>query len=135
MLTTLVVGVCTAYWLWTRSNSYGVSLTASIPNAVKFGIAGKIDIDRDGRNDLAQLIKLIEANGGQVSYIKHEDGTALGKLTPKTSFLIIDSMADNRISSNTSLKEAAGNGIVVMELPQLLKHTGRQNAKGAGTRF
>jgi hypothetical protein len=129
MLTMLLVGVCIAIWLRLRGDAIARSISVARPNVVQFGIAGKVDVDRDGLNDLGKLIKLIESNGGQVSFLHRTDGSVIGTLNPKLSYLVIDSVADKTVAANLSVKDAANYGIVVMELRKLLDHIERLNPK------
>lgn len=57
--------------------------------AEHFALAGFIDIDDDGRSDLATVRKLILSNGGIIDAQVAEDGTKTGKMTVNTSYLVL----------------------------------------------
>lgn len=57
-----------------------------------FALIGKIDINRDGRDDRADLKRMIEASGGRVAYDLPPAGVGVesGKLTPQISWYVTD---------------------------------------------
>ncbi len=58
-----------------------------------FAIAGFIDMDNNGINDVEQLVKLLEANGGVVDGYQNED-KQVRRLEETTDFLIIGKRPD-----------------------------------------
>jgi hypothetical protein len=58
----------------------------------RFALIGKIDVDRDGRDDREDLKRMIRAAGGVIDYDLPPAGvgTETGKLTPLTSWYVID---------------------------------------------
>jgi hypothetical protein len=61
-------------------------------NPQRYALIGKIDINRDGRDDRADLIRLIQASGGQVTYDLPPPGVGkeTGELTGQISRYVID---------------------------------------------
>lgn len=55
---------------------------------VGFAIAGKIDLDKDGRDDLQRLKDIIAANSGRVDAAPDEAGALEGELKIDTRFLV-----------------------------------------------
>ena len=51
-----------------RYNDYIYSVGWSYDHPQRFDLVGKIDINRDGRDDRADLIRMIEASGGVIEY-------------------------------------------------------------------
>jgi hypothetical protein len=63
------------------------------PNEPKrFALIGKIDIDRDGRDDRRDLVRLIQAAGGEVSYDLPPPGAGKesGELSGRITWYVID---------------------------------------------
>lgn len=58
-----------------------------------FAIAGFVDMDNNGINDVEQLVKLLEANGGVVDGYQNED-KQVRRLEETTDFLIIGKRPD-----------------------------------------
>jgi hypothetical protein len=58
----------------------------------RFALIGKIDIDRDGRDDREDLKRMIQAAGGVIDYDLPPPGAGkeTGKLTGQTSWYVID---------------------------------------------
>jgi hypothetical protein len=56
---------------------------------VGFAIAGVIDLDGDGRDDLQELKTVISLNNGKVDALPGKDGTIDGEMTVDTRFLIL----------------------------------------------
>ncbi len=59
-----------------------------------FALVGKIDMDRDGRDDREDLKRMIESRGGEVSYDLPPAGVGqeTGELTPLTSWYVLDDL-------------------------------------------
>lgn len=56
---------------------------------VGFAIAGKIDLDKDGQDDLQRLTDIIGANSGRVDASPDEAGALQGELKIDTRFLVL----------------------------------------------
>jgi hypothetical protein len=58
----------------------------------RFALIGKIDMDRDGRDDRENLKRMIRAAGGIIDYDLPPVGVGreTGELTPRTSWYVID---------------------------------------------
>lgn len=61
-----------------------------------FAIAGFIDIDRDSKSDLDEVIRLITQNGGVVDAYQKENGTQSGKLSSQTSWIVLGVQPDEK---------------------------------------
>ena len=59
---------------------------------MRFALIGKIDVNRDGRDDRDDLKRMIEAAGGIVDYDlpPPEAGKETGKLTGRDAWYVID---------------------------------------------
>jgi len=56
----------------------------------RFALIGKIDMDRDGKDDREDLKRMIKSSGGIIDYDLPVLGTETGKITPLTSWYIVD---------------------------------------------
>jgi len=75
-----------------RVGDYVYSAAWSANDPMRFALIGKIDVNRDGRDDREDLKKMIEAAGGIVDYDlpPPEYGRESGKLTGKDAWYVID---------------------------------------------
>ncbi|HEX8202131.1 MAG TPA: hypothetical protein VF590_16770 [Isosphaeraceae bacterium] len=112
----------------------------------RFALIGKIDIDRDGRDDRNDLVRLIEAAGGSVDYNLPPPGAGpeKGELTGRISWYVIDereafrstgrnavapadvSEEENRfdVKRTAALQKAAVLGIAPITIQRLLPSLG-----------
>jgi len=110
----------------------------------QFAFIGKIDMNRDGQDDRANVRRLIEAAGGRVVFDLPEpgDGQPSGQLTPQINYYVTDDRpsdsAGGRQASkeltpeyrsfldrkNNALKQASLLGIGAMPLSRLLTYLG-----------
>lgn len=67
-----------------------------------FAIAGFIDMDNNGINDVEQLVKLLESNGGVVDGYQNE-GKQIRRLEETTNFLIIGKRPDESASEEVRM--------------------------------
>ncbi len=76
--------------LRTGDQVYSPAWSANEP--MRFALIGKIDVNRDGRDDRDDLKRMIEASGGLVDYDlpPPELGRETGKLTGKDAWFVID---------------------------------------------
>ncbi|MCA9240170.1 MAG: hypothetical protein KDA37_08225 [Planctomycetales bacterium] len=54
-----------------------------------FALAGVIDLDGDGRNDVQAAKDLIRLNGGAIDAVQEADGSVDGEVTVKTRYLVL----------------------------------------------
>jgi hypothetical protein len=59
-----------------------------------FALAGFIDLDKDGRSDLARMHTLIKMNGGEVDAPRDAEGKRAGKMTIDTRYLVVGETPD-----------------------------------------
>ncbi len=110
----------------------------------KFGVAGFVDLDGDGRSDLARLIALIKRNGGVVDVAVDDNGVRQGaRLTPATKFLVLGERPSDTSNPKVLdeyrkvLEEAEENGVRRMTLSDFLVimgYEGRERSVGLGGR-
>jgi hypothetical protein len=88
-----------------RDNDIVYSPAWSPNNPMRFALIGKMDVNRDGRDDRADLIRMIEAAGGIVDYAlpPPEAGKESGKLTGRDAWYVFD----DRINFATDEKTAS----------------------------
>lgn len=107
--------------VWDPSRSIGI------------GIAGAVDLDGDGINDLARLKSMIETNGGTVVAFQESDGSVQGELDSATRYLVV---ADEPVN-DALLKEARKHAVETINLDRLLKWMGlpQDNVSSTSTGF
>ena len=94
-----------------------------------FAIAGFVDMDNNGINDVEQLVKLLEANGGVVDGYQNED-KQVRRLEETTDFLIIGKRPDEsareeeRMTFTNFTKAAYEFNTPQISLEQLLQEMG-----------
>lgn len=78
---------------------------------MRFALLGKIDVNRDGRDDRDDLRRMIEAAGGVVDYDlpPPEAGKEKGKLTPKIAWYVLDERVPFRESFGKYKEESTEN--------------------------
>ena len=76
---------------------------------VTYALIGKIDINRDGRDDREDLKRLIQSSGGEVVYDLPPAGlgTPIGELTPLTDWYVIDDRKPIYLGSEQNLNPSA----------------------------
>jgi 23S rRNA pseudoU1915 N3-methylase RlmH len=94
----------------------------------RFGIVGKIDMDGDGRSDLAMIRELIAANGGVIDTEMDDDGKITGPgMTVSTSYLIVGE-APQDVDLNKKygdvVKQARDLGVQTLTLKEFLNYVG-----------
>ena len=115
----------------------------------RFGLLGKIDLDRDGKDDRNELTQMIQEAGGTVDFDlpPPEIGKETGKLTPRLDWYVTDdrpplrdagqqavgpALPEARFADRVraSVKEARLNGIRPMTIGKLLAYLDQdQNAE------
>jgi hypothetical protein len=107
---------------------------------VGFGIAGFIDLDKDGRSDLEQLKQIIGANNGRVDASPNDAGDKQGELQVDTRYLILGEYPqDPRLTDYLSKhweqigEEADQLGVETIPLEQFLNLMGWRNDTKAAT--
>ncbi len=111
---------------------------------MRFALVGKIDVNRDGRDDRQDLKRMIEEAGGVVDYDlpPADNGKESGKLTARIAWYVTDerpplrevfeAKSDRGIAAKAQfekrlgqvIKEARGEGIRPMPLSRLLAYLG-----------
>lgn len=123
------------------------SPTWSPNEPMKFALIGKIDVNRDGRDDRADLKRMIEAAGGSIEYDlpPPNSGKETGKLSPLIAWYVTDDVkerpplretyeakSDSSIAEQAAYEERYGKmiqearryGIRPMSLGRLLAYLG-----------
>ena len=97
---------------------------------VSFAIAGIIDMDGDGRNDIDELKSVIRLSNGVVDASPGADGKVDGEITSKTRYLILGDfpeaarLDDERRSWDLMSKEADTYGVEPIQLHEFLQLIG-----------
>jgi hypothetical protein len=65
---------------------------------VGFALAGILDIDGDGRNDIEELKSVIALNNGKVDAEPGEDGAIAGEMTVDTRYLILGDFPETTVT-------------------------------------
>jgi hypothetical protein len=114
---------------------------------MRFALIGKIDVNRDGKDDRDDLKRMIEAAGGTVDYDlpPPDAGRESGKLTPRISWYVVDDPvkrpplrdvyskpSDETIAAQANfekrkgemIKEARNNGSRPIDISRLLSYLG-----------
>ena len=112
-----------------RVNDIVYSPAWSPNEPMRFALIGKIDINRDGKDDRADLKRMIEAAGGIVDYDlpPPEAGKEWGKLTGRDAWYIFDDRLP--IISGLNVKEDNS-----PEATEFLKKQDRGGARGPARR-
>ncbi|MBA4107725.1 MAG: hypothetical protein C0485_18485 [Pirellula sp.] len=71
---------------------------------VGFAIAGKIDLDKDGKDDLQRLKDIIGANSGRVDASPDEAGALQGELKIDTRYLVLGELPDGTQARDAALR-------------------------------
>ena len=126
-----------------RVGDYVYSAAWSPNEPMRFALIGKIDVNRDGRDDRNDLKRMIEAAGGIVDYDlpPPEVGKESGKLTGRDSWYVIDERiafqevytpkavtanetAEGLKKQSEAIREARLNGVRPMPIERLLPFLG-----------
>jgi hypothetical protein len=95
---------------------------------VGFGIAGVIDMDGDGKEDLELLKSVIAANNGRVDAASDKDGKQQGEIQVDTRYLILGEFPDNRPELRATWdalsQEAESLGVETIPLEEFLSLIG-----------
>jgi hypothetical protein len=73
---------------------------------VGFALAGIIDLDGDGSNDIDELKSVIALNNGKVDAEPGKDGTVEGQMTVDTRYLILGKYPESTVSSDDGQRKA-----------------------------
>ena len=126
-----------------RVGDFVYSPAWSANDPMRFALIGKIDINRDGRDDRADLKRMIEAAGGIVDYDlpPPDAGRETGKLSGSDAWYVVDERmpfrevyAKTNVTSNENaeflkkqtdaVREARQNGVRPMPIERLLPYLG-----------
>ncbi|WP_428303752.1 hypothetical protein [Lacipirellula sp.] len=99
---------------------------------VGFAIAGEIDLDKDGKDDLQKLKNIIAASNGRVDAAINDAGTLDGELKLETRYLVLGEYPDGtqardqaiRETWNTLSEDAGRLGIETIPLDEFIKLMG-----------
>jgi hypothetical protein len=97
---------------------------------IHFGLAGMIDINKDGASDFDLVKNIILINGGVIDAELREDGTRTGNLNVGTRYLVLGSPPDERsseraLSEFTALRQqATQTGTATIDVPKFLEMMG-----------
>lgn len=99
---------------------------------VGFAIAGKIDLDKDGQDDLQRLKDIVGANSGRVDASPDEAGALQGELKIDTRYLVLGEYPDGtqardqalRASWKTLSEDAERLGIETIPMEEFIKLMG-----------
>jgi hypothetical protein len=95
----------------------------------RFAVAGKIDIDGDGRDDHERLRNLILLSGGVVDADLQPDGKQTGTMTVDTRYLIIGPAPLKREPYDAMIKTAEQLGVERIGIDKFLDHIGWRDPK------
>ncbi len=104
-----------------------------------FALSIGMDINGDGRPDLATVQSIVSAGGGMVDAYVDETGQIQGKLTTQTSYLVLGTLEpgakvpeEQLTAQATLMKQAKDLGVKTMQLPELLRQMGYRNQAPVG---
>lgn len=95
-----------------------------------FALIGHMDIRGEGRNDLEVIKSLITRNGGVIDAYMKEDGSQEGKITTRTTWLVVgtesnDVSPEEELITRTNMeKEAEKYNVKKIALAELLRKMG-----------
>ena len=101
-------------------------------SALRFALAGTLDIDGDGSDDRERFKAMIARNNGKVD-AEDVDGELRGRITRSTRYLVLDGDAPESADEDAAaardvrsqmLNEASSLGVEVIELDRLLEYMG-----------
>lgn len=99
----------------------------------RFALAGKLDVDGDGRDDTERLRSLLQINGAKLDAFIDGDGAVAGELSERTRYLVIgdrpsrDSEEAARESFDQLRTQATTLGVVKLPLERFLDYIGLQS--------
>ncbi len=73
---------------------------------VGFAIAGKIDLDKDGKDDLQRLKDIVSANSGRVDASPDEAGAQQGELKVDTRYLVLGAYPEGTQARDEALRKS-----------------------------
>ncbi len=73
---------------------------------IGFAITGIVDLDGDGRSDIAQLKQIIQLNNGKVDAIPDGKGGIDGQMTVDTRYLILGRHPENTLETSVTAQKA-----------------------------
>jgi len=73
---------------------------------VGFAIAGEIDLDKDGKDDLQRLKDIVSANSGRVDASPDEAGAQQGELKVDTRYLVLGAYPDGTQARDEALRKS-----------------------------
>lgn len=100
---------------------------------LRFGLAGIIDVDGDGRSDLQLVRDLIALNGGGVDAYVSDDGKVEGTMSVNTRYLIVGKVPEGVLWTQhldgwqAMNKDAVSLGVQIVTLDQFLDQMGYES--------
>ncbi len=94
---------------------------------LRFALAGKIDVDEDGRSDLDLLKSLIEINGGIIDAVVDDEGKLTGQVTIQSRYLVLGPAPteEDPLRGYTAIIKAADTqGVQKISLDLVLNYVG-----------
>jgi hypothetical protein len=73
---------------------------------VGFALAGVLDMDGDGKNDIKELKSVIQLNNGKVDAEPGENGTVAGEMTVDTRYLILGAFPESTLADSESQRQS-----------------------------
>ena len=120
--------------IWTKAWSPG--------QKIHFVLAGKMDVNDDGRDHINDLRLRITASGGVVdAWLSNKDPKAHGAVTGATNYLVLGKSPDEHDSADyrnawtTLQKQAETLGIEKIQAKDLIKQMGAENNQFRAVRF
>ncbi len=89
----------------------------------RFALIGRVDIDRDGRDDRAALTRMIRRAGGSVDFDLPPSGPAKGQIGTGTSWYVFDervSLANRGPGETAIIQRARLDGVRAISIDRLL---------------
>jgi hypothetical protein len=94
------------------------------PNRPKrFGLIGKIDMNRDGVDDRGDLKRLIESSGGVIDYDLPPTGVGkeIGRMTGETTYYVVDDLPPFRAPQGRSVDAVVDDSAYLARRTEVLK--------------
>jgi hypothetical protein len=98
-----------------------------------FALAGIMNLDGDGRNQVGAVRGMIKESGGEVDCELDEQGRKQGQITPDTRFIVVGDLPDKASpdtmkNNGVILEEAKRYNVQVMKLSDLKQQMGYQKS-------
>lgn len=116
------------------------AVAAKKPAAIRFAVAGFVDLDDDGISDMDLLRRMAAMNGGVIDATMNARGQLTGQLGPDTSFLLVGELPDRGAAAKQLedfLASAKKKRIRAIPIDQLLRwgNAARRRHENAASAF